>query len=87
MGMLIVRNLPDEVYRALGVRAARHGCSIEAEVQEILSAAVKPQGRVRLGDAMAALMQGVGLTNEEGEAMQRTKDTTPAVAPRLDDSS
>ncbi|USX23007.1 plasmid stabilization protein [Oxalobacteraceae bacterium OTU3REALA1] len=78
MAMLTVRNLPDDVHRALRVRAAQHGRSTEAEVREILSAAVKPQGRVRLGDAMAALVQGIGLTNDEVEALERARDTAPA---------
>lgn len=83
MAMLTIRNLPDDVHRALRARAAQHGRSTEAEVREILSAAVKPEGRVRLGDAMAALVQGIGLTNEEVEALQRTRDTTPAEPYRL----
>ena len=84
MAMLTVRNLPDEVHRALRVRAAQHGRSTEAEVREILSAAVKPQGRVRLGDAMAALVQGIGLTNDEVEALERARDTAPAEPPRFE---
>ena len=48
MAMLTVRNLPDDVHRALGVRAAQHGHSTEAEVREILACAVKPESRVRL---------------------------------------
>ncbi|MFN7352325.1 MAG: FitA-like ribbon-helix-helix domain-containing protein, partial [Burkholderiales bacterium] len=35
MAMLTVRNLPDDVHRALRVRAAQHGRSTEAEVREI----------------------------------------------------
>ena len=54
MAMLTVRNLPDDVHRALRVQAALHGHSTEAEVREILAIAVKPETRVRLGDALAA---------------------------------
>ena len=43
MAMLTVRNLPDDVHRALRVRAALHGHSTEAEVREILAVAVKPE--------------------------------------------
>ncbi len=39
MAMLTVRNLPDDVHRALRVRAAQHGHSTEAEVREILAIA------------------------------------------------
>lgn len=42
MAVLTVRNVPDEVHRALRVRAAEHGRSAEAEVREILSAALVP---------------------------------------------
>lgn len=55
LSMLTVRNLPEEVHRALRVRAAQHGRSTEAEVRAILAAVVKPAVRVRLGDALAAL--------------------------------
>jgi plasmid stability protein len=53
MAMLTIHNLPDDVHRALRVRAAQHGHSTEAEVREILAVAVKPETRVRLGDARA----------------------------------
>lgn len=78
MAMLTVRNLPDEVHRALRVRAAQHGHSTEAEVREILASAVKPETRVRLGDALAALGRTIGLTNEDVEIFDRVRDKTPA---------
>ena len=53
MAMLTVRNLPDEVHRALRVRAARRGHSMEAEVREILESAISPEGRVKLGSLLA----------------------------------
>jgi plasmid stability protein len=76
--MLTVRNLPDEVHRALRVRAAQHGRSAEAEVREILANAVKPEARVRLGDALAALGRELGLTNEDFEVFRQVSDKTPA---------
>lgn len=78
MAMLTVRNLPDEVHRALRVRAAQHGRSTEAEVREILSLAVKPGARLRLGEALAALGHTIGLTNEDLEVINQIKDKTPA---------
>lgn len=78
MAMLTVRNLPDDVHRALRVRAAQHGRSTEAEVREILANAVKPESRVRLGDALAALGHKIGLTNEDFERLDRVRDKTPA---------
>ena len=78
MAMLTVRNLPDDVHRALRVRAALHGHSTEAEVREILTTAVKPETRVRLGDSLAALGRKIGLTNDDFEAFQQASDKTPA---------
>ena len=78
MAMLTVRNLPDDVHRALRVQAALHGRSTEAEVREILALAVKPETRVRMGDALAALGQKIGLSNQDVDAMGLVRDRTPA---------
>jgi plasmid stability protein len=78
MAMLTVRNLPDEVHRALRVRAAQHGHSTEAEVREILASVGKPETRVRVGDALAALGRTIGLTNEDFEIFEQGRDRTPA---------
>lgn len=78
MAMLTVRNLPNDVHRALRVLAAQHGRSTEAEVREILAAAVKPATRLRLGDALAALGRDIGLTDEDFEALDATRDKSPA---------
>lgn len=42
MAQLLVRNLEEELVRALQVRAAEHGRSAEAEHREILRAALMP---------------------------------------------
>ncbi len=78
MAMLTVRNLPDEIHRALRVRAAQHGRSTEAEVREILAEAVKPESRLRLGEALAALGREIGLSNEDFEVFDQARDKTPA---------
>lgn len=84
MAMLTVRNLPDDVHRALRVRAAQHGQSTEAEVREILATAVKPENRVRMGDALAELGREVGLTNADFEAFEQIRDKTPAEPPSFE---
>lgn len=64
MASITVRNVPDEVHRALRVRAAMHGRSAEAEIREILESAVKPEGRIKLGSLLAQIgreMEGVDL--------------------------
>ena len=49
MPMLTVRNVPDEVHRALRARASLRGRSTEAEVRAILKETVLPEGRAALG--------------------------------------
>jgi plasmid stability protein len=78
MAMLTVRNLPDDVHRALRVRAAQHGRSTEAEVRAILESVVKPEARIRMGEALAALGHKIGLTDKDFEVFDRVRDTTPA---------
>ncbi|OQW86109.1 MAG: plasmid stabilization protein [Rhodoferax ferrireducens] len=78
MAMLTVRNLPDDVHRALRVQAALHGRSTEAEVREILAIAVKPDSRIRLGDALSALGRKIGLANKDFDVFNQVRDKTPA---------
>ena len=60
MACVTVRNLPDETYRALCVRAAMHDRSIEAEIRAILENAVRPETRVKLGSLLAEIGREVG---------------------------
>lgn len=78
MAILTIRNVPDDVHRALRVRAARHGRSTEAEVREILAAVVKPEERVRVGDALAAIGRRIGLSDEDVAVFESVRDSTPA---------
>ena len=78
MASITVRNVPDEVHRALRVLAAQHGRSAEAEIRDILEKAVKPAKRVRLGDALAALGRKTGLTDEDIASIGQPRDKAPA---------
>jgi antitoxin FitA len=60
MPNLTIRNLPEETHRAIKTRARRHGRSTEAEIREILKTAALPEGRVRIGDELAALGAAFG---------------------------
>jgi plasmid stability protein len=60
MAVVTVRNLPEETHRALRLRAAQHGRSTEAEIRIILEDAVRPEGRVKIGAALAAFGQRLG---------------------------
>ena len=85
MASVTVRNLPDEVHRALRLRAAQHGRSTEAEIRDILERVAKPEGRIRMGEALASLGREMGLTDEEVEQINQLRDRTPAEPMRFDD--
>ncbi|HKT64878.1 MAG TPA: Arc family DNA-binding protein [Burkholderia sp.] len=72
MPVITVRNLPDEVHRALRIRAAQHGRSTEAEVRDILEQAVRPGGRPRLGTLLAEIGR-----EADGVDLQVRRDTSP----------
>lgn len=80
MASITVRNVPDEVHRAIRVRAARHGRSAEAEIREILESAVRPEGRVKLGSLLAGIGRKARLTDEEFAVFDQMRDKTPARA-------
>jgi plasmid stability protein len=87
MPAVTIRNLPEEVHRALKVRAAHHGRSAEAEMREILETAVRPPNRVRLGSALSALSRQAGLTNVDFDALAqaREREREPAEPMRFAD--
>jgi plasmid stability protein len=78
MATVTVRNLPEEVHRALRMRAAMHGHSTEAEIRSILEATVRPPERIRLGTALAELGRHVGLTEEDFNIFEEVRDKMPA---------
>ena len=73
MASLTVRNLSDATHKALRLRAAEHGRSVEAEIRTILDAAVGPAAQPGLGTMLAAIGQDFG-----GVALDITRDKTPA---------
>ena len=79
MPSITIRNVPDDVNRALRVRAALHGRSAEAEIRDILAKAAKPEGRVKLGSLLASIGSEAGLSNADVEALNYLRDRTPAV--------
>ena len=82
MAAVTIRNLSAETHRALKLRAAQHNRSTEAEMRAILEAAVRPEGRLRLGTALSAASREMGLTNADIEALEQTleqvRDRQPA---------
>ncbi len=79
MASITIRNIPDEVHRAIRARAAMHGHSTEAEVRRILEQAARPEGRIKLGSMLASIARDAGgLTQAEAEAINQQRDKTPA---------
>jgi len=78
MAMLTVRNITDEVHRALRVRAAQRGHSMEAEVRDILESAVSPQGRLKLGTLLAGIGRRAKLSDEEFAVFEQVRSKAAA---------
>lgn len=55
MAQLVVRNLSEELVKALKQRAAKHNRSAEQEHREILRAALRGPRRRHLADVLAAI--------------------------------
>ena len=80
MGALTIRNVPDEVHRALRLRASTHGRSMEAEVRAIRESAVNPPGRPRLGSLLVEMGRRARLTDQEVANIAEARDRAPASA-------
>ena len=78
MAMLTVRNISDEVHRALRARAAQSGHSMEAEVRHILELATSPKGRPKLGSVLADVGKRARLTDEEFAVFEQVRSKVPA---------
>ena len=88
MAAVTIRNLSDEAHRALKVRAAQHNRSAEAEMRAILEAAVRPEGRLLLGTALAEISRKNGVTNADVDALEKAieeaRDRRPAEPMRFE---
>ncbi|BCK59437.1 FitA-like ribbon-helix-helix domain-containing protein [Nocardia wallacei] len=78
MKNVTIRNLSDEVHRAIRQRAAGNERSIEAEMRAILSDAVQPAERIKLGSLLfAGISEENRLTDDERETYFG-RDRTPS---------
>ncbi len=83
MAAIVVRNIPEETHRALKALAKAHGRSTEAEIRNILEAALQsPAGQVGLGTQLAAFAARYG--GIELDIPPRTEMVNP---PDFDDRS
>ncbi len=78
MPSITVRNVPDEVHRALKAQAARHGRSAEAEIRNILANAVKPSGRQKLGTLLTEIGRQACLSDEDITTIEQVRDKAAA---------
>ena len=72
MATVTVRNLPEEVHRALRIQAAMHGRSTEAEIREILARSTRREGRLLIGTELrhyARQLGGAELAVPQGAAL------------------
>lgn len=60
-----MKNVPDDVHRALKTRAAQHKRSTEAKVRDILEKAAKPEGRLKLGSLLTSIAHEAGELNDD----------------------
>lgn len=72
MPAVTIRNLTDEVHRAVKAQARRNGRSAEAEIRTIIENAVRPSGRIRLGSILAQIGREFG-----GVELAIQRDQTP----------
>lgn len=75
MPAMTLRNIPEDVHRALKARAARHGRSAEAELRVILTEAVQtaPVAEKGLGTLMHEAFKGHYLSDEEMKYFERDR--------------
>lgn len=73
MPNLTVRNLSEEIHRALRMRAAHHGRSTEAEVRLILEETVRPPERLKIGSEIHRIANEVSGMDEIEIPRQRSQ--------------
>lgn len=79
MATVTIRNLPDEIHRAIRVQAAQHGRSTEAEIREILAQSVSAEERPRLGTELRHFFEQY----PEFAQVTLARDSSPAEAADL----
>ncbi|HEX4767070.1 MAG TPA: plasmid stabilization protein [Lichenihabitans sp.] len=79
MPAVTIRNLSDELHRALKQRAKNHGRSTEAEIRDILKQAVDTDHRLKVGSALEAFGRRYG-----GLDLDLAHDQTPTMGADFD---
>lgn len=86
MANVTVRNIPDEVHRALRARAAKNNRSTEAEIRYILEKVTMRSGNnIKLGSLLRSIAQEAGeLSSKETEQFNQLRDRTAAEPMRFE---
>ncbi|MEO6079059.1 MAG: Arc family DNA-binding protein [Steroidobacteraceae bacterium] len=79
MATVTVRNLPEEIHRALRIQAARQGRSMEAEIREILAQSTRREGRMLIGTELRHYAEQIG-----GAELEIQRDATPLQSESLE---
>ena len=77
MTAVTIHNLSARALCTLRLRALENSRSCEAELREILEAALAPKGRLHIGSALSGLSEASGLSNSDIEALENARDTSP----------
>ena len=77
MAQVIVRNLEDDVVATLKLKAELHGCSLEQELRDILSAAarLKKEERLSFAKHIRALTPTGAAQTDSAELIRADRDT------------
>ena len=73
MATMTIRNLPDDVYRAIRVRAALNDRSAEAEVRAVLEDLVRPASGADLAKTVHDCGRDVGLIDDDLHSFERDR--------------
>ncbi len=73
MATMTIRNIPDETYRAIKVRAALNDRSAEAEVRVLIQEAVQPRSGGTLLEALQRFGREVGMTDDDLALFERDR--------------
>lgn len=84
MSTMTIRRIPAAVHNALKARARRHHRSAAAGALAILEEATQQETRLKIGDALAEMSRGMGLTNEDFDIFRQTRDKTAAEPMRFE---
>lgn len=73
MATMTIRNIPDDVYRAIRVRAALNDRSTEAEVRAVLEELVQPLNGADLAKSLHDFGRDMGLADDDLQDFKRDK--------------